>query len=415
MKNGPCYCAGFVLGGFMRSDVNLRTVSGVLVVALSFWSVSAEAKDGFKVLYNFNGTPDASHPFGALLRTGDGSLNGTTFGGGTVSEGAVFRLASDGTESVLHSFTGGATDGAEPLAELIADEAGNLYGTTQVGGSKDDGAVFKITPSGTESVLHFFTDKPDGATLAAGLLLGKDGNLYGGTVVGGKSQLGTLFQMSVGGATTILHSFNGNDGVGPSRSLISDKAGNLYGTTDTFGDFGHGTIFKLTTTGKLRTLYAFSGGSDGGEPESSLVRDKDGNLYGTTQARGIANCNYGWGGCGVVFKLAPDGTETTLYSFTGGDDGGQPSAGLIIDAAGNLYGTTEFGGSANCTHGCGVVFRIAPDSTEITLHAFSGQDGSSPVARLTADGKKTFKHLYGVTSDGGSSGHGTIFEIKLKS
>ena len=116
----------------------------------------------------------------------------------------------------------------------------------------------------------------------------------------------------------------------------------------------------------------------------------------------------------MVFKLAPDGTESTLYAFTGGNDGGQPSAGLIIDGAGNLYGTTQFGGSANCTHGCGVVFEISPDGTETTLHAFSGQDGNYPVARLTADGKKTFKHLYGVTSEGGASGHGTIFEIKLK-
>lgn len=399
----------------MYSSANARAIAGALVAILSCWSGVVEAKNGFRVLYNFNGTPDGSIPYGGLLRAKDGNLYGTTFGGGTAGEGTVFQLSPDGAETVLHSFAGGATDGAEPLDELVTDQAGNLYGTTQIGGPNDAGVLFKVALNHTESVLHFFTDTPDGAIGFAGLVEGVDGNLYGGTVGGGTFGNGTIFRSTPSGSLTVLYNFTGNEGFGPTHSLILNRSGNLYGTSDGSGPLGHGTVYKLTPEGTLNTLYAFSGGGDGGEPELSLIRDKSGNLYGTTQARGIPNCAYGWGGCGVVFKLAPDGTKSTLHSFTGGQDGGQPFAGLIMDEAGNLYGTTVNGGSKKCNNGCGVVFKIAPDGTETTLHKFTGSDGSNPGARLIADGHKKFRHLYGTARHGGTSGHGVIFEIKLKS
>jgi uncharacterized repeat protein (TIGR03803 family) len=279
--------------------------------------------------------------------------------------------------SVLYSFAG-PPDGAEPTAALIKDKAGNLYGTTSLGGAgtctlagiPGCGTAFKLDTSGNETVLHNFTDSPDGAIPVAGLIMDKAGNLYGTTAFGGIATCfsglgcGTVFKLDTSGNETVLHSFtNSPDGAAPSAVLIRDKAGNLYGTT-AFGGAstnipcfeGCGTVFKLDTSGNETLLHSFTfSGADGIIPEAGLIMDKAGNLYGTTYNGGASgNC---LGGCGTVFKVDTSGNETVLHSFGSmAGDGISPAAGLIMDKAGNLYGTTRAGGA----YGAGTVFKIIP-------------------------------------------------------
>jgi uncharacterized repeat protein (TIGR03803 family) len=256
---------------------------------------------------------------------------------------------ADTTFTVLYSFNGG-TDGAQPHAGLVRDAAGNLYGTTiRGGGGSNLGTVFKLDTTGAETVLYSFTGFPDGAKPRAGLVLDAAGNLYGTTYHGGASDLGTVFRLDTTGAETVLHSFSGRDGQNPYAGLVRDAAGNFYGTTQNGGgDFAAGTVFKLDTTGKETVLHSFTGGSDGANPYAGLIRDAAGNFYATTFTGGA----YGFG---TVFKLDATGNETVLYSFTGGADGGHSRAGLIRDAAGNLYGTTGLGGAFSL----GTVFKLS--------------------------------------------------------
>ncbi|HSZ74946.1 MAG TPA: choice-of-anchor tandem repeat GloVer-containing protein, partial [Rhizomicrobium sp.] len=224
----------------------------------------------------------------------------------------------------------------------------------------------------------------------------------------------------------IIYMFKGgNDGAAPEAGLIADSAGNLYGTTMEGGGaecsgYGCGTVFRLSPDNTETVLYAFRGGSDGALPMADLVRDAAGNLYGTTYEGGGNGCQQGLG-CGTVFKLAPDGTETILYSFKGGgSDGAYPEAGVVQDSVGNLYGTTVSGGLI-CVYNqnCGTVFKIAPDGTETVLHFFRGEsngklDGAFPEADLIID--KT-GNLYGTTTEGGlgaPGGAGTVFRVTLK-
>ncbi len=368
-----------------------------------------------KVLYVFRHALDGHQPMSGLITDSAGNLYGTTQLGGK-NYGTVFRLAPDGSETVLYSFAGGS-DGAGPLAGLIADSAGNLYGTTAKGGGAGCGGhgcgtVFKLTPDGTETVLYSFAGGNDGISPVAGLITDSAGNLYGTTQLGGKNHFGTVFKLAPDGTETVLYRFcfQGDpctDGGSPYAGLIKDKAGNLYGTTAEGGTYSGGTVFRLAPDGSETVLYSFARGSDGAYPKAGLIADSAGNLYGTTASGGGTGC--GGYGCGTVFKLAPEGTETVLYAFTG-NDGAYPEAGVITDSAGNFYGTTQQGG----TNDNGTVFKLAPDGTETVLYSFAGgSDGSLPFAGLIADKKG---HLYGTTSEGGSTrcygfGCGTVFKL----
>jgi uncharacterized repeat protein (TIGR03803 family) len=315
------------------------------------------------VVYRFSGQ-DGANPHAGLVRDGAGNLYGTTSGGGA-GVGVVFKLSPSGTETVLHSFTG--DDGINPL-DLVRDAAGNLYGTTASGGSWNIGVVFELVRSDStyqSKVLFTFTGnmKQDGAYPLAGLVRDVAGNLYGTTSYGGTHGWGVVFKLSPTGSETVLHSFtNGADGAYPAAGLIQDAAGNLYGTTYGAGAHGFGVVFELIRCDsepsgyEFRPLYSFTGGAAGAYPLAGLVRDMAGNLYGTTSYGGT----HGWG---VVFKLSPTGSETVLHSFTNGADGAYPAAGLIQDAAGNLYGTTTQGGATSTCeppYGCGVVFKLTP-------------------------------------------------------
>ena len=377
-------------------------------VFAALWAVLAAAAGGGAsaapvetVLHSFMGGPsDGSFPEAGLIADSSGNLYGTTIAGGKPGYGTVVKLSPGGTETVLHSFTGG-TDGAGPLAGLIADSRGNLYGTAEK-------VVFKLSPSGTETVLYSFTGGSDGNGADAGLIADSSGNLYGTTIAGGKSGYGTVVKLSPGGTETVLYSFcslpNCTDGSFPIAGLIADSSGNLYGTTVFGGASGDGVVFKLTPGGTETVLYSFTGGSDGANPYAGLFADSSSNLYGTAEYGGARSCLGMNVGCGVVFKLSPSGTETVLYSFTGGSDGGNPTAGLIADSSGNLYGTTSAGASGSgCggkfDFGCGVVFKLSPNGTYTVLHSFTGgSDGGVPLAGLIADSSG---NLYGTTEGGG--------------
>jgi uncharacterized repeat protein (TIGR03803 family) len=384
----------------------LTTAFAAICASLAASPACAQpAKSTFRVVFDFFGNASGANPFAGLIQDAAGNLYGTTNAGGTNGAGAVFKLAPDGSESVLYSFANGS-DGGIPDANVILDAQGNLYGTTTSGGIADCncGVVFKIDTGGHESVLHAFQGGADGAISYGGLVMDADGNLYGTTFNGGGTcDCGIVFKLAPDGKETILHAFEGGtDGANPYSSLLLDKRGDLTGTTYQGGTACHcGTVFKLHGR-KESVLYAFTGGADGGFPQTSLVQDKQGNLYGTTKFNGAFSS-------GTVFKLAPDGTETVIHAFSAGADGAAPFAGLVADKDGNLYGTTQAGGVKNA----GTVFKVAPDgSAESVLYAFTGgADGDQPFAALFLGAKN---ELYGTVSQGGTNGFGDAFTVKDK-
>ncbi len=314
---------------------------------------------------------------------------------------------------LLYTFSGGA-DGAYPQdAGLIADGSGNLYGATAYGGNQEgfsgSGVIFKLDRAGNETVLYTFTGGADGAQPQSGLVMDTAGNLYGTTVYGGIQPgafgSGVVFELDPVGSETVLLTFNYIDGANPYAPLLRDAAGNLYGATFSGGHFGDGVVFELGTAGSETVRYAFSGPVNGANPVGGLIRDSAGNLYGTTEYGGDLNGCSGKG-CGVVFKLAPGGQETVLHLFTGGADGANPYARLIRDAAGNLYGTTYYGGA----YGNGTVFKLDLAGQETVLHSFTGEtDGANPPAGVIHDAAG---NLYGTTQhDGGACGCGTVFKL----
>jgi uncharacterized repeat protein (TIGR03803 family) len=355
------------------------------------------------------------------------------------------------TLTVLYAFQSG-TDGDTPTGDLILDESGNLYGTTKYGGSLGYGTVFRLDPGGKESVLHSFTDS-DGAYPYAGLVRDAAGNLYGTTFQGGPGYGGTVFKLDPEGRMTALHNFAGSDGYHPYGVLIRDRAGNLYGTTGYGGTDDSGVVFKLDEVGKETLLYQFHGSTDGANPIAGVVRDREGNFFGTTSAGGRGACE---GGCGTVFMLRKSGEETTMYRFLGSPDGAFPFAGVIRGQSGNFYGTTFDGGRPGCIDngpGCGTVFKVNVSGREDVLYRFQEAKGEGlpdgglvldpagnlygttlgTVFRIDTHGKRTILHhfsggedggfllggllldaagnLYGTAGGGGAYGHGVVFKI----
>jgi uncharacterized repeat protein (TIGR03803 family) len=285
--------------------------------------------------------------------------------------GTVYKVSAHGRVTTLYTFTG--PDGDFPYASLFRDAAGNLYGTTQAGGNLSYcegggcGTVFKIDTANHESVLYAFTGGlADGNDPYGGLIRDRQRNLYGTTIGGGTSNCqgegcGILFKIDGNGQETILHRFtNGADGGHPAGTLLRGKDGKLYGTTDSGGAADSGNVFKIDETGSETVLYTFTGGSDGRGPFGGLIQDGLGTLFGTTEfGGGSTSCQLG---CGTVFKLDSGGHEATIYAFRGKKDGAYPTAGVIMDAAGYLYGTTPQGGDPHCANslGCGVAFKLKP-------------------------------------------------------
>jgi uncharacterized repeat protein (TIGR03803 family) len=300
------------------------------------------------VLYSFTGGGDGGNPVAGVIRDSAGNLYGTTVYGGPANQGVVYKVDTTGHETVLYSFTGGA-DGGWPEAGVIRDSAGNLYGTTTSGGALHKGGVYKLDTAGLETVLYSFTGGADGGVPYSGVIRDLAGNLYGTTTAGGTAGGGVVYKLDTAGLETVLCAFTSTDGADAFAGVIRDTAGNLYGTSTTRGALNNGFVYKLDAAGHETVLYSFTGGADGGLPYSGVIRDLAGNLYGTTSAGGTA-------GAGVVYKLDTTGLETVLHSFTGKADGAGPEAGVIRDPAGNLYGTTEYGGRSSS----GVIYKIKP-------------------------------------------------------
>src|ERR1039457_6417121 len=358
------------------------------------------------VLYSFMYGADGGYPWAGVIRDSAGNLYGTTTVGGTANAGVVYKLDPAGNETVLHSFTGGA-DGGFPIAGVIRDSAGNFYGTTDDGGGPANaGVVYKLNPTGNETVLHTFTGGADGGEPYAGVIRDSAGNLYGTTRYGGiaYSYSGVGDKLDPAGNETVRYSFpSPADGSYPSPGgVIRDSAGNLYGTTELGGQAGAGVVYRLDPSGNETVLYTFTGGADGSEPVAGVIRDSAGNLYGTTQRGGATG---GFAVSGVVYKLDPAGNETVLYTFAGGADGSGPWAGVIRDSAGNLYGTTQRGGTA----GFGVVYKLDPSGNETVLYTFTGgADGSGPIAGVIRD---SAGNLYGTTYGGGTASRGVVYKL----
>ena len=415
----------------------------------------------YTTLYNFTGGSDGGFPYAGLIR------NGSTLYGTTTSPATVFQTTTAGVEKVLYTFGTNPNDGSNPVASLVRDSAGNLYGTTEFGGDNSYVTIFEVSKKGAETILdNFFYD----AGLApfypvSSLVFDGTGNLYGTTQNGGAYYSGTVYEYTTGGSLVVLYSFTeGTDGGEPLAGLVFDSSGNLYGTTLTAGANDYGVVFELspepasgcpagsnTGNGWCETaLYSFTGGADGGNSVAPLVLDTTGNLYGTTEFGGIASCvtpgnNSPTPGCGVVFELSPApasgcaaGTypgngwcETPIYTLSGGADGSYPVAGLAIDSAKNLFGTTEYGGGMlQGYNGFGTVFEVSPEPAsgcgfggnvginwcETPLYAFSGSatgDGAYPLGGIVLDTKD---NLYGTTSAGGleaspTYGYGTVFTV----
>jgi len=411
-------------------------ISVTFLLAFTVAVQPVQAKPKFKVLHTFHGK-DGANPVGVLIRDNAGNLYGTTGIGGTgkcqFGCGTVFKLNSAGKEIWLHSFN--QPNGNTPVAGLLRDPSGNLLGTTlyggvtnkNCGGAQGDGCglVFGLDKTGTrETVLYKFKGGHDGLFPEALLVQDKAGNLYGTTYVG--DGLGNVFKVAPDGKETVLYTFTGgSDGCGPYPGVILDADGNLYGAAsgggDAFCNNGHGVIFEVDTTGNLKVLHTFTG-ADGAAPDSVLLFDSAGNLYGTTVYGGNSS-GCGSSGCGTVFKVSPQSggnwSESVLYSFCSLSnciDGAEPDRGpLVRDSAGNLYGTAYFGGDKNlCNGSCGVVFKLDTAGNETVLHPFTGgKDGAFPFAGLVTDGHGNY---YGTTQAGGSACYGSntcgvVFEV----
>lgn len=397
---------------------NLRATLAIFMACAA--AAIALPAQTLKTLASFDGSNGVGPEYGALVQGLDGNLYGTTSQGGAYGCGTVFAMSTNGTLTTLYSFgvQFECTDGDSPLAGLVQGTDGNLYGTTNHGGSAHGGGtVFKITPQGTLTTLYNFCSQSncaDGVQPDAGLVQGTSGNFYGTTLGGGGyfgcpiGSCGTVFKIASEGTPTTLHSFDLTDGANPQAGLIQATNGDFYGTTLYGGTNSEGTLFRITASGTLKTLYAFCAQpncTDGSVPQAGLVQGTNGILYGTTSGGGA----YGYG---TIFKITTSGALTILHDFDG-TDGAYPYAGLIQATNGVLYGTTSEGGSSprcTLTLGCGTVFRITTAGKLTTLHNFDGADGEYPYAGLA---QATNGTLYGTTYQGGTNGDGTIFSLSV--
>jgi uncharacterized repeat protein (TIGR03803 family) len=364
------------------------------VLAAVFCALALHARAGvvLTTLHSFGTFENGSDLENALVQGTDGYLYGTARNGGMNGFGTVFKISTNGTLTSLYSFTGGS-DGGYPSGALVQGSDGYFYGTTAgdntVFGS---GTVFKISTNGTLTSLYSFT-----GGYPNGLARGADGNFYGTTSGGGAHGQGSIFKISPGGTFFILYSFTGgSDGSTLLTPLVQGSDGYFYGTTAFGGqgvhgtNGGHGTVFQVSTNGMLTTLYSFTGGNDGSFP-SAIVQGGDGNFYGTTYYGGTSNL-------GTIFKINSSGVYASLFSFTGGDDGASPWAGLVQASDGDFYGVTQNGG----TNGGGTVFTISTNGALTSLYAFTGSDGTGPLAPLI---QASDDYFYGVTYGG------TVFKI----
>lgn len=388
----------------------VTVVLAVLVTALGLVpSVGAaggnQTGDAGKItvttLYNFGENSQApQYPQGFIAQGRDGDLYSTTPYGGTSNDGTVYKMVPTGELTVIYELN--SYNGSSGLT-LGTD--GNFYGTEIYGGSENSyGTVFKITPQGNLTTLYDFSGQEFDAFPDAPPIEARDGSFYGTTLGGFNGNGGEVYEVTPSGKQTVLFSFDRTDGANPTDPLIQATDGNFYGTTQSGGASGHceqygcGTIFKLTPKGHLAVLHSFRG-SDGFYPTAPLIQGSDGNFYGVVQEGGID-------GLGVVFRMSPGGKFKLLHVFRGGTEGNSPVGGLLQATDGNFYGTGGAGGKQNA----GVIYKIAPGGGYSVIYSFAGSDGLGPDCALV---QHTNGKLYGTTLEGGRYNYGTSFSVDL--
>jgi uncharacterized repeat protein (TIGR03803 family) len=400
---------------------------GLLALTVSAQAQAAQGRT-VQTIYEFKGGTDGWHPNSRLVADKNGNLYGTTWvGGGAGCRpnggcGTVFRIGPDGTETVLHAFSG-HSDGRYPIG-VVVDQDGVVFGTTGEGGGTDCfkgygcGIVFKIAPDGTETVLYAFVGGQYGYQPASPPVIGSGGMLYGATIDGGLGNkqcghdgCGTVFSLAPDGTETLIYAFKGgSDGAHPFGRLVLDDTGNLFGTAETGGQIGYGTAYEVSPKGLKTTLYSFHGAKGGGAP-LGLVPGINNDFYGSTYDGG-GGCDLGHG-CGTVFHLTRDGAHSVILRFQKTDLGEYFGPNLALDESGNIYGTAAGGTGRQCNGGgCGLVFELSPDGVETVLYQASGRGGSgiNPNSVMVMGNQ-----LFGTTSAGGDAGCdggcGTVFEL----
>lgn len=333
----------------------------------------------------------AVNPYAPIIDS-SGNIYGVSLYGGTNNEGTVFKVTPKGVLSVLYNFGATLTDAARPYGTLIRDSSGNLYGLTSGGGANAWGTIFTLTSANKLEILYnvpeFFSPVPPLARDTAGNLYGMDAD---------NGEAGWVFELTASGAYKTLHDFCSDptcvDGSNPTDGPILDRAGNLTGATWFGGAFSQGVLFKMTPAGVETELYSFTGGTDGQYPCEKLTQDAAGNMYGVTYQGGA----YGYG---TVFKISPDGVETTLHTFTGGSDGYVGQSPVILDSAGNLYGIAGGG-----TKGHGIVYKVTPSGVATVVYE-AGPAGLGGGLVMDKSG-----NLYGTTWAGGSKRTGSVYKL----
>jgi uncharacterized repeat protein (TIGR03803 family) len=383
----------------------LKTL-GMAVCALA----SLAPAQTFHDIYYFNRYPDGGNPWATPILDTAGNLYGTTYGGGNLDQGhcdfngcgVIYKVDANGQETPLYAFNG-KPDGQFPVAGVVTDAAGDFYGTTAYGGVNGYGTVFKVNAAGVETILRSFTGGADGGVPNGGLVIDKQGNLYGTTFSGGSAALGTVFKVTSSGEFSTIYTFPDLAHGGHPNAALTLASGDLYGTTQYGGAANRGTVFSLELASGTETiLYSFSGMPDGAYPQAQLVFH-GGELYGTTTEGGLSNN-------GTIFRLTTAGAETILHNFGNSPDGSYPTAGVVLDKAGNLYGTTFHGG--NGFPGSGVAYKVDTAGNETILYTFSGGfDGQSPASGLILNPAGTT--VYGAVENSGLDCCGAVYSVTL--
>jgi uncharacterized repeat protein (TIGR03803 family) len=381
----------------------------IITLVLGIFATQSARAQTFTTLASFDQADGAGPgPSMSMIQGLDGTFYGTT-----QEVGTVFNITSGGILTVVTKVV------SEPYGGVVQTTDGNFYGTTHTAGKYNKGTVFEVTPNGVLTTLHSFGGS-SGWYPAAGLVQATNGSFYGTTYTRGPDGGGTVFKITPSGNLKVLYSFcsqtDCTDGNGASAALIQATNGTLYGTTSEGGANNHGTVFKITPSGTFTSLYSFCSTTrcaDGGEPLAGLVQAANGNLYGTTSSGGVHNG-------GTVFEITPSGNLTTLYSLcalSNCTDGRSPQAGLIQATDGNFYGTTAAGGiscSPFGSAGCGTIFRITSTGKLTTLYSFCAQtncpDGAEPAPGLF---QSTNGIIYGATQVGGADGDGVVFSLSI--
>ncbi len=398
----------------LRRPLPLALAVAGLTALLCVPARAASPASNVQTLATLGSLTVGTAPRGELFPATDGNVYGTASSGGAAGYGSVFRIGGDGAVTAVFSFGSAAEQGISPYAGVVEGPDGALYGVTYFGGTRSDGAIFKLTKAGTYTQLHSFDGRDRGAFYPyGGLALGPDGKLYGTTLRGGQTDQGTVFSIATDGTGyTVLASFKGSDGANPEGTLTVGRDGTLWGTTLIGGANDRGTVFKMTPGGTITVVHSFAAlgafnasgigtNAAGANPRAGLSLGPDGNLYGTTYQGGS-------GGYGTVFRLTPGGTLTTLHTFAGAPRDGAAPLGIVrLGADGSLYGTTERGGASSA----GVAWRISPTGVYSVLHSFSS---------LPLDGATSYNSvlpwnggLLGTTFTDSSFGGGIVYKLQL--